>query len=530
MSINTHIHIRRARPELGDDAGFTMIIALLVMLVTSLMLVAAFTAANGDVQQSHTDLTQKQAYYAALAGVQEYEYKLEANPNIWETCPKPEGEVPGEKGESYVVTTLAASTSKEASCNTAKPFESIIESKGALANTFRIKSVGKAGKSTRSIVANFQVAGFLNYIYFTQYEDQDPRARNGTPEEQEECENYRPAREKLGVLGKCGSIVFGPEDTENGPLHTDDTAVVCGGAEFGRPEHEPLDSIEMNGGALAGGCGSGGAIYNTATGKPSTTGPELVAPESDSSLHVFVEHTPQQNEFEGRTFLELEGKTNEIKVTTWPEKKETVKKIEWPKNGLIYVRANEGICEYASEFEQTKTDTAETFKEEENCGSVYVKGTFSKSLTVSAETDVIVNGNITPNGVTPPAAPASSNTATVGLIASRFIRIYHPCSGGTNGSGAAGSSLENPWIYAAILSTDNSFLVDNYNCGKNLGNLNIFGAIGQKFRGIVGLVGGSGYNKEYIYDERLATDEPPYFLAPLKAGWKIARETAPNAG
>ena len=50
------------------------------MLVTSLLLVAAFTAANGDTQLSHIDLTQKQAYYAALAGVQEYEYKLEANP------------------------------------------------------------------------------------------------------------------------------------------------------------------------------------------------------------------------------------------------------------------------------------------------------------------------------------------------------------------------------------------------------------------------------------------------------------------
>ena len=528
MSIDTHIHIhiRRGHPKIGDEAGFTMIVAMLVMLVTSLLLVAAFTAAEGDVHQSHTDLTQKQAYYAALAGVQEYEYQLEANPDIWETCPEPKGEVPGEKGESYVVTTLAASTSKEASCNPAKPFESIIESKGSLANTFRIKSVGKAGKSTRSIVANFQVAGFLNYIYFTQYEVQDPAARNESANEAE-CEHYRATRNEE----KCGVIVFGPKDKENGPMHTDDTAVVCGGAEFGRPKHEPPDLVEMNGGT-AEGCGGGSGIYNTPTGSW-ITGPELVAPESDSSLRVFVEHTPQENEFTGRTYLELEGKTNEIKVTTWPEpeKKETVQKIEWPKNGLIYVQANNkgAGCEY-TEFEQKSTDTPETFKEEENCGSVYVKGTFSKSLTVSAETDVIINGSITPNGVTPPAAPASSNTATVGLIATRFIRVYHPCPGGTNGSGAAGSSLENPWIYAAILSTSHSFLVDNYNCGKVLGNLNIYGAIGQKFRGIVGEVGTHGYVKEYIYDERLATDEPPYFLAPLKAGWKIARETAPTGG
>ena len=46
----------------------------------------------------------------------------------------------------------------------------------------------------------------------------------------------------------------------------------------------------------------------------------------------------------------------------------------------------------------------------------------------------------------------------------------------------------------------------------------------------MGIVGTHGYVKEYIYDERLATDEPPYFLAPLKAGWKIARETAIEKG
>jgi hypothetical protein len=39
-----------------------------------------------------------------------------------------------------------------------------------------------------------------------------------------------------------------------------------------------------------------------------------------------------------------------------------------------------------------------------------------------------------------------------------------------------------------------------------------------------------GYFKDYNYDERLATSQPPYFLAPLKAGWKIIRQTAPTAG
>jgi hypothetical protein len=123
---------------------------------------------------------------------------------------------------------------------------------------------------------------------------------------------------------------------------------------------------------------------------------------------------------------------------------------------------------------------------------------------------------------------APPSTATVGLIASRFIRVYHPCT--SSGRGTTEEGIKNIWIYAAILSTSHSFLVDNDQCGNSLEKLNVYGAIAQKYRGVVGTSGGTGYIKDYIYDERLATDEPPYFLAPLKAGWKIARETSPTGG
>jgi hypothetical protein len=517
------------RPELRwralrDERGVTMIVALLVMLVTSLLLVAAFTATNDDTQLSRADQTQKQAYYAALAGAQEYEYELEANPDYWESCPNPSGTAPGELSERYEVTTLAAASDPEAAktCNTASPFSTIIESKGALTNTFRIKSVGKAGTSTRTVIATFQVAGFLNYIYFTQYEVADPRSYTGG---EPGCENYAPEREKLikeRKLKECVEIEFGPEDSVNGPMKTDDKALVCNGAEFGRASHH-YDPVEIDLGVEnQGDCtrsSNPAPVYNTANRKPTENTPELVPPESDGSLKAYVE---AENEFTGLTYLELEGATNEIKV----KQGASSKKIKWPANGLIYVQSGTSGCGYTS-FNQTSTDTSTTLKEEENCGSVYVKGISSstKSLTIAAEEDVIIDGSLKPYGLAAGAAP--TGTATVGLIATRYVRMYHPC---TNNNNANGPEMENPWIYAAILSTSHSFLVDNYNCGNNLGNLNIYGAIAQKFRGIVGITGGSGYNKEYIYDERLATDEPPYFLAPLKAGWKIARETASEAG
>lgn len=516
----------RAAAAMRAEDGVSMVIALMVMLVTSLLLVATFTAANGETHLSHTDLTQKQAYYAALAGVQEYEYKLEDNPDYWETCPALNKEVPGETTESYAVTTLAAHSDPEGStCNAANPFKTIIESSGSLTNTFRIESVGKAGSSSRALIATFQVANFLDYVYFTQYEVQDPDAYKGG---EAGCGNYAPRREELKKkheLNECNTIEFAPEDSVHGPMKTDDKAEICDGTEFGRSGHNPPDSVEIDLGVKElGSCGGSSTPpkYNTESGKEfgkfTENEPELKPPESDDSLKTYVESA---NEFSGLTELELEGATNEIKVTQGGGSK----KIQWPNNGLIYVQSK-GSCGY-NEFEQAATDTSTTRAKETNCGSVYVKGKSSatKSLTIAAEEDLIIDGDIEPYGVTPPAAPPG--TTTVGLIATRFVRIYHPCSGGQN---QGGTEMKNPWIYAAILSTSHSFLVDNQKCGAKLEDLNVYGAIGQKFRGIVGQAGGSGYTKDYIYDERLATDEPPYFLAPLKAGWHIARLTAPSPG
>ena len=320
--------------------------------------------------------------------MQEYEYKLEANPNYWQSCPAPKATVPGESNQSYEVTTLAASTDPEASkvCNSANPFATIIESKGTLANTFRIKSVGKAGKSKRAIVANFQVAGFLNYIYFTQYEVQDPAARNGTPKEQEECEHYRKEREEKGYSKTCGDDrVRARRHGERPAAHRRHAQSCAAGAEFGRAGHEPPDLIEMNGGAVAGGCGSGSATYNTPTKGP-IVGPELVAPESDTTLRAYVEHEPQENEFTGRTELVLEGGSNEIKVTASNAKKEPKrKKSDGRKTACCSSsRATKRAANTPNSARKRPTPRR-TYEEEENCGSVYVHGTYNKSLTMAGK-------------------------------------------------------------------------------------------------------------------------------------------------
>lgn len=535
---------RRIGAFAAGENGFTMIMALGVMFITALLMVAAFKAANSDEQLSHDDSTQKQAYYAALAGVQEYEYHLQANPDYWETCATPSSSVlektstEKQEYERYEIKLLPASTAPEGtkSCSTTNPVGTMIQSTGAEANTFRIESIGtwgkpgQAGYDQRKIVATFRVVGFLNYIYFTEFEVEDPELLE--PNGSAECGHLKSEREKLKV--SCEVIVFTTGDGIEGPMHTDDAVDLCGKATFGRASHSPADVVEINGGVYSTCGGSESeATFNTANKKYST-GPDLLPPESDTSLATYVKEGGY--EFTGVTHIELLGLVNKMVVTNSKGETET---LPWPKNGLVYVRGTGGsgaeACKY--EYNPKKSDDAfdKTVSEEStetNCGNVYVNGTYSSSLTIGAEENLIINGNIYPTSVENKLGSEPTGTATLGLIASDYVRIYHPLAASDcaykdkNEKG----TLYNPWIYAAILSTNHSFVVDNYDCGEELGKLNIYGAIAQRFRGIVGTTGGTGYIKNYKYDERLAVDEPPYFLNPINAGWEVSRETSPEAG
>ena len=654
-----------------------MVIAMGVMLVTSLLLTASFLAARGDIHLSHTDTAQKEAYYASLAGVQEFEYELQVNPDYWQTCGKPTNELPQETSSSYKVRILPAKSAPTGTteCSTANPLETAIESTGVAANTFRVESTGYAGKSPQEqhkIVATFKVTGFLNFIYYTNHEDEDPSLYSAPSGCKEET-TYYPQTEK----DKCQMIVFASGDEINGPMHTNDAPCVEGGSSFGRKEHTPPDTIEFYRG-LNSKC-SGPGTYYTSTSSY-IKGESLEPPKSDTSLETYA--NAEKDTFSGVTRLELNGTTNLITVHN-AALSGGEEKLSWPSNGLIWVKQASGSCDYT--YKTAKSDGEEEAKGETNCADVYVKGTYSKSLTIGSAENVIINGEIT--------APTNSKgeptgTATLGLIANSFVRIYHPVAetykvgwkeakneapqgetcgkvveltgkvtngnstvtnlssnsgisagmevsgegipSGTKVKEPKGStevvltksatksvttdhltfvspsgleynenlkvciekspgngwklteaapyeyhekcntfnrkeetyqgkglceftntseacdapslnkeedevhdwgSMENPYIYAAILSTTHSFVVDNYNCGeKQLGYLHVYGAIAQNYRGIVGTVGSTGYTKDYKYDSRLAVDEPPYFLSPLNAGWKVSRETSPTGG
>jgi Tfp pilus assembly protein PilX len=76
----------RSRARIAQEGGFTLAIAMGIMMIASIVTVAAFTAARGDIKPSAANSNRKVAYAAAEAGVAWYMSKLTADPDYWQKC------------------------------------------------------------------------------------------------------------------------------------------------------------------------------------------------------------------------------------------------------------------------------------------------------------------------------------------------------------------------------------------------------------------------------------------------------------
>jgi hypothetical protein len=434
--------------------------------------------------------------------------------------------VPGASDGSTYRLDLLPATGKP-SCSTADPVGSMLETTGANIGTFRIRSTGYSGKTQASIVATYKQASFLDYIYFTQLETSDP-VSYGFPNPSaaltgayDQCQKFRrEGRQSQSIPNSggqfCTQIVFVSGDSIDGPLHTNDDLLVCGSPSFGRSAADVIEVSSPPVGWSNGGGGSGASPdFN---GPFVTNAPVLTPPPTNGELRNIA---GPANTYTGATKFALSG--NNMTITT--SAGATIGPVEVPTNGVVYVQNGAGCSSSYSPF------TA-TYPAGSGCGNAHVSGSYTGQLTIAAENDIVIDDDITRSGT----------AAILGLVANNFVRIKHPlcpsnnlgcsngtitsetlssCNSGVNGTG----SNSNLRIDAAILAIDHSFIVDHYDCGASLGELEVNGAIAQKFRGPVGTTGGTGYIKDYNYDDRLRYLEPPHFFDPVESAWHVQRET-----
>jgi Tfp pilus assembly protein PilX len=434
---------RRVRLLLSQDDGISMIVTIAVMVVTSLLLIAAFTSAQGEIHLTSTDTAEKKAYYAAEAGIEDYEYHLTQDGNYLSYCTEPpttnpalnqvgstanRAKVPGRKEgeethEEYAIQLLPAETdtrSGDHKCDPTHLVETMLEEKeGTATGTFRIESTGYSENARRTLVATFRNANFVSFVWYTKYETFDPVVY-GLPL-RTQCEKFY--GERPGE-SECPNNFFIEKESVNGPMHTEDHVGVCGNPVFGRSKNDRIEfgsfGHEGDEGYSNEGIGcSSKPEFKGLHVKPSEVVP-IEPPPGDEELEHVVESAYH---FKGKTEIVLEGGVMKIVehkgagATGNIETEEKTKSgVAYPPNGVIYVS---GGCTEA----YTPFGPKPLYSNDTTCGNAYVKGEYSTALTIASQNDVIIIGNIT-TAVDGSGTPTTN--AMLGLIANNFVRIYHP--------------------------------------------------------------------------------------------------------
>jgi Tfp pilus assembly protein PilX len=476
--------VRRLRALRHQD-GFTMIIVLGVLSVTSLLLIAAFTSAMGEIHLTGTDTAQKKAYYAAEAGIENYEYHLTQDGNYLTYCttPSPENkalnqyykegtetplkaselstvEVPEISGKSseekYAIQLVPAESDtkpedtaepgwkKVPHCDKNRVVESMIEeTEGPAAGTFRIQSTGFSGNEKRTITATLRNANFVSYVWYSVYETGDPALYgpppSGDPTYYTECGKFY--TERPSQCTKFNNYFIGGETVE-GPMHTEDHLGICGKPIFGRTHNDRIEfgngyKKEEKVGYSNESCGEAANPEFKGNQIPPSEVLQITPPPGDEELEHIVEET---HHYFGQTEIILKETTMTVvehkgshptpeEEAKGVKKEETRTNVEFPINGVIYVSGTkseegEGSCETYSPF-----GPAPAYTEGSECGNVYVHGKYTKALTIAAQNDVIINENVYPTSVAGKLGSEPTGNAMLGLIANNFVRVYHPLTG-----------------------------------------------------------------------------------------------------
>jgi Tfp pilus assembly protein PilX len=519
---------------LRAQEGFTMALVMGVLTVASLLGLAAYAAAQGDIGTTGQSRDRKQAYAAAEAGVNYYLSRLTSDNAYWAKCTNVPAVAAGQpapinprwngtgtdprirrtlpnSGAQYTIELLPAPGQTQ--CD---PSNADLTMINPGTGTFRIRATGFVRRgiwdaqrpnpavpngdpndAKRSIVASFRRTKFLDFLWFTDFETTDPLAY---PASQVSAANtYCANRYRAARPSGCLDIQFAGFDRINGPLHTNDDLLLCGSPTFGRTRSDRVEvSGPLPGYKQAGGCSGTPSFLGTFAARVDS----LRLPATNAALAATA--LPSYT-FTGQTSIVLRADgTMDVTTGSTP----TTTNLAWPTNGLVYVQS--GSCGSST------PPVAQTYTDDAGCANVSVQGTYARDLTIASAKDVVVNGDV---------VKASGSDALLGLIADNFVRIWHPVN--RSDCTLNLSPLQTVRIDAALLALQHSFTVDNYDCGAGLQDLTVNGAIAQKYRGAVGQAGSgtsyTGYKKNYNYDDRLRYRNPPYFLDPVAAAWHLQR-------
>lgn len=227
------IRLVRALRRHDDERGVALaaVIGIGAVLMIVLSLVVA-TATSGATKASNDDDYNK-AMASAYAGLSDYQGRLAAD-NAYVKY----GVRTPFSGES----TYSADTANKAFgsavggswapvVGSTDQFYRYEVDNSAYANTgkVRLRVTGKADDTTRTIVVDLRGDGFVNYLWFTNYESQDPSLTGETVTGgSARCTSAHRNDSGWSQASSCNPVQFAAGDTLDGPVRTNDVITACG--------------------------------------------------------------------------------------------------------------------------------------------------------------------------------------------------------------------------------------------------------------------------------------------------------------
>jgi hypothetical protein len=579
--VNWKIRLRSMR---GDE-GIAMIMVMGVSIVLLLLVTLALSVSLSGVTKTKNDENWNGAIAAAYAGIDDFKSKI-AEDNTYYLSGNPLAAfsssstltMPIEANPAFGIGasgSWAYVPNADGSPSTAAYRYEVDNSQYSNTGVLRIRSTGRVGNETRSVVANLRQKGFIDFLYYTTYEIQD-REISGDPAA---CEQYW-WNGRSSVSGGCSEIAFGESDVLTGPVHSNDAIRVCSAEFTGKvtTSYQPASGERwrrMNSLGSSSGCASNPFVtkpeYALPLNMPPTnasmrnevrtdlaevqrpgclyTGPTSISYNSDGTMTI---RSPWTIKTQVSGNPATSGTLGSECGTPGPTGLGSAsgQKIAVPVRNLIYVQnvpfgtpgvgKDPNLWATGTYPEKSRTPTnVITYYKDSDCatnnfvgypraneyiesvtksygctnGDVFVQGSMHAQSTVVSENYVYVVGDIT---------YVNPESDVLGLVGQNSVFVYNPVSRNCSG-GCSYSSLlpDNRTISAALLSVAHTVQVQNYDRGGSQGTLTIKGAIAQKFRGIV-RSGSNGYAKMYLYDERFRYVAPPKFLSPVSTTYGIS--------
>jgi len=543
------------------------------MLMLALVATALTVASNG-LRKTDTDQDWNGALDAAYAGVEEYQSRL-ATDNSYYTYGNKDAPFSVLTASTKLVLPTGTATNAAFGVGTAGTWATVPGSTPVASyryevdnshytqnGSIRIRVTGRVGETTRSIVADLKQSGFIDYLYFTDYEVQDPDLTGLS---------YCNVHLWEGRSSNCAAIRFGATDVIDGPVHSNDTLTVCATTFKSKVTSSSTSTPNV---VTPSGCSKGvypagqtAPLYQPEVTVPPTnvqmkketrndltasevplpgclyTGPTVITLTSDGKMNIKSPWTLKTQISEtssvpsaapavcgapgtgtnglgsaaGATIDVLAS--NVMYVQNVPTLSSDPNYSSAVPSGFACVNSNAGWTLGATQFpvanEITPDGTSAT-KPAYGCknGDVYVKGVLKGAMTIAAENYIYITGDIT---------YSDSAKDILGLVGNGAVWVWNPMKT-TNGNTRPLLTDSGRTIQAAILSVAHTFQVQNYNQGSDArGTLTVKGSIAQTYRGPVGLVGGSGYIKAYKYDTRFAYMAPPKFLSPVSSAYGVSQ-------